>query len=498
MKRPKAFTIMNFILQRALFFIVLLVLWNVCFPDILRSMEETAFWADAPDTTNVMYHWPADWAAIASNYLVQYFQIGFIGAVIMAILPMVMLLASDVNIWQFLRNRRMQWLAFIPAAITALLLSHDTTLARYLQIDAIAVAAALVVFILTFKNKKLRLDYHSRWFLIVGNVMPYIIIIATAIIMKSDATLQAREYNSLIEHLAEDRHWDELIDITYSNRHHLDDSQIAYSLLAQSRKGQLANRLFHYPVKGLDNIFAHSKNFRFNSFFCHEFGLPNEAIRYAFEEGQYMPAGASFGTMRRMVDWLLEKGDDPEMADFYLNLLSHSSCHDNFIATRRMFMGQQQLKKEEVKPEFVGSPSFLYEAALILEREPNNIYARDYLLCGMLLIGNTDAFYNLFERIFVETNDSSIPEHYYEALLVARNSHPQIDSSYNIPVKIEAAYRTFLNLVGQGETGKMQAFEKYQNTYWTYLLRSGKSPTNPTAQEIPLTQATILGPEFGY
>lgn len=306
--------------------------------------------------------------------------------------------------------------------------------------------------------------------------------------------LKAREFNLKVEHMADNRNWEALYNATYPIRYELNDNQMAYSLLALSQKGQLGEKLFHYPVRGLDNIFAHSSNFRFNSYFCHELGLPNEAIRYAFEEGQYMPAGASFGTMRRMVDWILDKGDDNELAEFYMNILSHSSCHQNFINTRKIFMGQAHTQKKEPQPEFVGSPSFLYEAALVLEREPDNKRARDYLLCGLLLTGNTEAFFDMFERVFVETNDEKIPEHYLEALLVLKDSHPAIDSEYNIPVATEGSYRDFKQLMQNGEVGKSKALQRYANTYWAYLQRM-----HDTKQaEIKIDTQNILGPAFGY
>lgn len=492
--QAKAFTIMNFIMQRAIFFIVLMMLWYTCYPGILRSIEERAFWIDSPDMYNVMYKLPADWAAIASHYLAQFFVEKYFGACIMALLPLIVVLATDVVLWQLFRNRRLQCLAFIPGIATVLLFMHNSMLTLQIQAAVIASFIALVALLCTISRPLHKVTYFSRWYLVATNVTPYILMIAMALAIKTDKQLQASERTATIEQLAADRNWDKLLQTTYPQRNSLDDDQMAYSLLALSQKGQLAEKLFHYPVKGLDNIFVHSKNYRFNSFFCHEMGLPNEAIRYAFEEGQYMPAGASFGTIRRMVDWLIEKGDDPELVDYYLNILDHTSCHSRYVSARRMYLSQQTPKPKEQKPEFVGSPSFIYEAALVSEREPMNTRSRDYLLCGMLLLGNNEAFYNLFEKMYVQTDDEQIPTHYYEALLVLRQHHPNIDQSYNIPLKIEQDYRNFCELRAQGENGRKMALSRYPNTYWAYRLR--QKMTNDNAEK-QYDKSSVIGYEFG-
>lgn len=446
MKSHKSITVITPIAVRAVFFMALMAVWYVRFPNFLRSVEERAFWTDAPDMTHTMYHWPADAVEITCQYFAQYFDSRLLGAALMALWPLLIVLAIDTIFFCV----RKHWQK-----------ARHTTVQK---------------------------SYHA--------ILALVMLLAGVLVATSTTLLQ-HEQNARIEHMAADRQWDRLLAETYPLRHELDDSQMAYSLLALSMQGKFAEQLFHYPIKGLDNIFAHSSNFRFNSFFCHELHLPNEAIRYAFEEGQYMPAGASFGTMRRMVDWLLEKGDDPELAEFYLNLLSHSSRHKSFVATRRILLHQTQLGRPKSEPEFVGSPSFLYEAALVLEREPDNLRARDYLLCGLLVLGNTDAFYDIFQRTFVETNEAAIPTHYLEALLVLKDSHPEIGSSYDIPIKLEGDYRTFVNLVAQGANGKQQAIRQYPNTYWAYLLRKSQEGKKPQAEPIVIDAPGIIGPEFG-
>lgn len=490
----KAFTIMNFIMQRTIFFIVLMTLWYTCYPQILQSIEENAFWIDAPDMYNVLYNLPSDWAAIASHYLAQFFIERFFGACIMALLPLIVLLSADVMIWQLFRNRRLQCLAFIPGVATALLFMHNGMLTQSIQAAVIAAILAIVVLLCTIRHPLHKVTYFSRWYLVTTNVTPYILIAVMAIAIKTDKQLQGREYTATIEHLAADRNWDKLLEMTYPQRNSLDDNLTAYSLLALSQKGQLAEKLFHYRVKGLDNIFMHSKNYRFNSFFCHELGLPNEAIRYAFEEGQYMPAGASLGTIRRMVDWLIEKGDDPELVDYYLNILDHTSCHSRYVNARRVYLAQQTPKPKEQKPEFVGSPSFIYEAALVSERDPLNTRSRDYLLCAMLLLGNNEAFYDLFQHTYVQMDDEQIPTHYYEALLVLRQYHPNIDQSYNIPLKIEQDYRNFCELRSHGDNGRKMALSRYPDTYWAYRLR--KKMLNDH-DGITYEKASVIGVEFG-
>lgn len=516
MKPPKHLSTLHYFVQRALFFGALLMVWALCFPHVLRNMEEIAFWSDAPDMASVMYIWPADWAPLAAHFLAQFLAERWLGAALQALMALLVVLSFDAVLWRCFRRRRVLCLSFVPAAGMVLLCLRQPMLTLTIQCVAASLVLALLALIVTLLPPAARLfpltkgvAASRRWRDLLAAGMPYFVIIAMCIGAATDSRQRSREHTAQVEHLAEDGRWDELIALTYPERQTLDANLMAYSLLAQNQEGKLADKLFHYPVKGIESIFQHETNYRFNSFFCHALHLPNEAVRYAFEEGQYMPAGTSFGSLRRMVDWIIEKGDDPKLADFYINLLEHSSCHTDFTLSRRIALSQQTTNQplpavaasqaassgaqpavaanQIPEPEFVGSPSFLYEAALILEREPTNIQARDLLLCGLLLLGQTEAFFDVFERTYVETNDAAVPAHYIEALLLLKQSHPTIDSSYNIPIQTEAAYRDFSAIAAQGPRGREQAIAKYPNTLWAYLARLGNKAASGPETEIKLS-----------
>ena len=483
------------VMQRIAFLAMLVAVWLICFPHTLLHIEENSYWIDAPDMTSIIYQWPAEWSAIFSCYLGQFFQYRFWGALILGILPLLTLLAADVILWRLFRQRALLWLSFIPATWTALCQTGDSTLEPSIRIAVLMWMVAIIVLIVTFRSSLYSIKKPFRWMYRANALLPYLGIMTVAGILITDTSRRSTEFTNHIEHLTAEHQWDRVYELTYPKRYDLDDNLMSYSLLALSEKGLLPQQLFSYPVRGLENVFTSAENFRFNSFFCHELGLPNEAIRYAFEEGQYMPAGASFGTLRRMVDWILEKGDDPELANYYLNLLSHSSCHKQFIAARRIYMVQNQPKPIKHKPEYVGSPSFLHEAAVVFDRDPYNERARDYLLCGMLLTGNIDAFFTLFENIYVQTEDQPIPTHYMEALVELAASHPQIATSYTLPANMQQRYNNFCTLLQQPR-GNKRALEQFKDTYWAYQLR--QSGNHAQQAEAALITAPVIGAEFGY
>ena len=484
--------------QHLLFAVALAMVWYVCYPHTLLHLEETDYWTDGPDTCHLLYLWPREWAEIAASYLMQFYKYRLAAVLIHVAMLLLVLLSCDVVVWRLSRRRRLLWLSFVPAAAVALLLQTATaTLVESLRWAVLAVVLAVVVAVLTCRWRRAVRSSSRRTFATVAvRWLPFVITAVLVVLLTTDKTRRQTELTNRIEHLTAQEQWADVLALTYDRRYALSDNDMSYSLLALSQQGQLAERLFTYPVRGLENVYSPTENFRFNAFFCHALGLPNEAIRYAFEEGQYMPAGFAFGTIRRMTDWLIEKGDDPQLADYYLRLLDHTTCHRRYITDRRMRMLQSPDRVAQQAPEFVGSPSFLHEAAVVLDREPANTVARDYLLCGLLLLGRTDAFCQLFDQLYVQMDDKPLPRHYREALAAMRAKHPHVASTHQLGDDVVQAYQDFLRLMRQPHTGRQQAADKYRETYWAYLLRLENAVRRPSPDG--LTGAThIIGPEFG-
>lgn len=462
--------------SRIVFAVLLLLIWRCLYPATLTHVEDVAFFACIPDYLHIQFQLPRETLNVVGNFLSQFYQSPLSGALIQMLMVVIVLVSTDIIVWRLKHRTDLLWISFIPASLLALQQSGRVDVAYSLRWDVVAIIVAIAALIIPFGklrgNEKTGISKKAN---LANIILTSVAIIVVGCCLSFSHQRQDYELSMKLEKWAGENKWSNILDTTYPKRYQLNRVEMAYSLLALSERGRLPSKLFSYPVNGIEDLYNPEDNnpvqCRFNSFFCWNIGLPNEAIRYAFEEGQGEEAGISFGSTRRMVDWLQDRGVDQRQVAYYLNLLSHSTCNDDFVKTRRMRLGMTLDNKEKKDSVwFVPSKSLVLTAAKLYEQDPGNKKALDYLLCGLLLMRMPEEFLATFQQYYTQQEGQQLPRHYEEALVMLISKYPQIEVQYDISGETLDNYKRFIKLFKQG--GKAAVMKSYGETYWGYLLRT--------------------------
>lgn len=168
MKRPTNFTITNFILQRALFFLVLAGAWYTRFGSEGKAI---AFSTDS---------FRSEWVKTMAEPVLPLLNDSFFGPLTLAFLSLTILLACDVIIWQLFKYRRMQCLSFLPAAwITIQYVGSPCS--YYLFWALLLSVVALVLFVITYKKRFITFSFDSKVLLFITNILPFVVIAIMAL-----------------------------------------------------------------------------------------------------------------------------------------------------------------------------------------------------------------------------------------------------------------------------------------------------------------------------
>ena len=175
MKRPTNFTVTNFILQRTLFFLSLVAVWSLKYAVLQPYLASSGggAWCAGDEACA-----PVRWLADAATMFAPLFDDAFCGSWALAFLSLVTLLASDVILWQLFKYRRMQCLAFVPATVVTLAYM-PRPLPALVQWAAVLSLVALVLFVVTYRKRYIRLSFDSRRLLLVTNLLPYVLTVVT-------------------------------------------------------------------------------------------------------------------------------------------------------------------------------------------------------------------------------------------------------------------------------------------------------------------------------
>lgn len=146
----------------------------------------------------------------------------------------------------------------------------------------------------------------------------------------TDEKQKETEFISRIDHLAENRNWDAILQNVTPEMTKKNSSLLRWILLALSEKGQLPERMFAYGVTEPACFFYErvDKQFcrNFNMQFFRALELDNELLHNAFQAGILSPYGNSFRSMRAIVDACVHQGRNRMLAK-YVEVMKHTSCH---------------------------------------------------------------------------------------------------------------------------------------------------------------------------
>jgi len=177
------------------------------------------------------------------------------------------------------------------------------------------------------------------------------------------------------------------------------------------------------------------------------------------------PNQRSARLLKRLVEINLAIDDIPT-ANKYIRILESTLFHKispemlTNIARKGIFKEDIIRKSTDVKAMI----------ELLVESDPNNMPAVNYLLCFYLLNKNIPAFFNAYTTYFKGRYDK-VPKNYAEALLiyfaVAKTTIQELND-YGIDHEMIKMFGEYTQLYEQSN-GDLDALqEKYMNTYWLF------------------------------
>lgn len=277
--------------------------------------------------------------------------------------------------------------------------------------------------------------------------------------------------------MAEEKRWDDILDRVTPEVAAADPVRRRYALLALNETGRLAERMFRYGVTSSDDFFfAHSNDVvgcNFNALLAESLGLDNESVHQLFQLNSLAPLGASFRSLRRITDACLRQGD-ALMAEKYMRVLMHSTCHGSWVRSRIDALSHAAVAgngraDDEILTCAHNDRPLLLDMACLFDARPDNRKCADMLLCGLLASRETERFAELFPRVIrtAYAPSEALPRHYEEALLLLSRQHPEVLEMHRISPMRVREFGRFVELMDADR--RDEACAMCPDSYWAYV-----------------------------
>ena len=458
-------------------FLVLWCMWYFCYHYSLLWLEGFSYFSTLPDVLSLSVVLPDGILDYAGAFLLQFYYYPIVGAALQALYAVVVMLCAMVVVVRLFDNpSHLLWLAALPVPFFVEGQYWNYTLTRSLTWIIVSVVIAVVVYLLTIRNRR-RLHFPAFIANVAVEIVALVAIMALTVYNLGYKDNSCREYEHIwkMEHLAETRQWDALLDITSPDEAQVNGFVRRYALLALLEKGKLADGMFLYNVTSANDFWFKDREEpmcrNYNAMLFRSLGVPNEVIHNTFQQQLQSNFGTSFAVLRRLAETNLET-KNYALAKKYMDILSHSTVMSCWVEDRKpQLEAIRNVKpKVEVNGEQFKTSDLLEVTSEIFNLHPENRKCADMLLCGLLAEKNCKDFYLAF-KVIAETqyaHEEHIPRYYQEALLLISVNTPRVLEGYSIDSDVKKDFQNVVKLVRNGE--KEQVKSLYPNTFWAYYF----------------------------
>lgn len=209
-------------------------------------------------------------------------------------------------------------------------------------------------------------------------------------------------------------------------------------------------------------------------------GDVNASQHFALLGTIFSPKQQSSRLMRRLAQINIINGEYA-VAEKYLKMLGKTLFHKRWARSVEPLLYEEDLRaqsawisnKRGLKPHsqiIKKSNDNETTLKLLLESNPDNYLAKDYLLCLYLMEKNLEAFFQVYSEEIENTPNIRIPELYQQALLIINVRYPDTPIWGKIRIDTDLIKRfthytnQFDQYLGDGEYLKAE----FENTYWFY------------------------------
>lgn len=283
---------------------------------------------------------------------------------------------------------------------------------------------------------------------------------------------------------ASDSNWDMVLTTAKSVEGYDLFTNIEYNR-ALANTGKLTGELFSYAqLAGPSGLFIDEKVTSDIPFICcdqyYDLGFMHEAQHWAFEAQTIFPNSPRL--LKRLVQINLVNGEY-EIAEKFLHRLDDNLLYRDWVDRYQQYIDDTTLvskdqelswkRKCEPTENFTASNAYL-KLTKLLEANPNNKMACDYLLCSVLLDGDLATFKSLLDKNR-QLIHSPLPRAYDEALVLYYYMTRQMPAPGDISFTQERQ-KQFISFIkamkpygNDWQSARQSLAREFGNTYWYYI-----------------------------
>lgn len=288
-------------------------------------------------------------------------------------------------------------------------------------------------------------------------------------------------------------HWDKVISLSQNNAH---PSYLSayYTNLAYARQGRLSDELMNHYQPAYHGLLLQINE---TTGYVYAMASPDalmecgdmaQAQHSAMLAMTFTPHQRSSRMLRRLAEIAIIN-DDSAVAAKYLRMLSHTSLHRKWAEERLDIIrsGESEsipywINKRRMLPQqdtLFSANHWRASLANLIESNPQNKLAADYLLCFHLLNKDLELFKEDYDRYYYPAFGSLPPRLYQEALIACMDEHEDPQEQlrhYRISARV---YRDCLQYLAIYEEtkGDGHALQKqFGKTYWFYYYYAQLKP----------------------
>ena len=288
-------------------------------------------------------------------------------------------------------------------------------------------------------------------------------------------------------HYADTQEWDKLTTVEGVSAN--DDIQMNYFNLGLSHQGRLLYDLLIYPQKGMSSLMIDNVQDT-------DMGVLMARLYYqmgVIGAAQYLSFCATVGitygnpsmTMLLIKTYLIN--GSYQMAEKYIKMLEKSWYYADWAREQRQFLyndkaveadpelGKMRRGLTKNNDEFVIIHGPLSDLASVLDANPGNKEAAEYLI-GMLLVSkNFDGVIEFVERYYGKGCMTTLPERLQEAIVAINEHDPEFCRAHGVSEETIGRFTNFrqdvITLRRNGATNFSGLAAKYGKTFWYYMIK---------------------------
>lgn len=491
------------LIQSLLLIPAVFIFWIVAYPETLQWMEEYSFFSTLPDFTHLQVRLPGDALRYLGAFVLQFYRWTWVAAALQTLFAWAVMALASYVLWRVVRMEKLMWVAYVPVAV---FLSRQCVY-RDLEYSFVWVIVMALIALATrlFIRRPLFVRYSDGYqpnpspkgrrevsvpkrsrsaLALIYFILPAVLLGVGFYMSATDMDCSFRERVHKVEHMAEEQKWDEILEFVTPEIAYNDPVLKRYAVLALLETDMLASRVFEYGITTPDDFYFMERDefvgIYFNSLLYKSLGVDDEVIHLMYLLNEHSRLGFSFRSLRTMADAYLRKGD-AILAEKYLTILSHTTCHRAWLKPRWEQLAA--LKANPVprptKPSDVaigahglqGQVQLLGESLRLMEIYPTNKKIVDILCCGLLAIGDLQNFGKYFDKFAPQAYAGhKMPSYYEDALILYSYIDKTIYDRFPVRQSRLNDFKKFSQFMNSGQ--KARARQSAPTSYWAYMYCS--------------------------